>query len=187
VWGARERAAASVCGAFEIDQAAGTRTKMHDLPRSACDGDRAASPDGKYIVRKEAKHLVLDDSKDGSRHALKDFRVVTGWNWSPDSRWLAVVDGGRLILVDALNPSGRHRSLGSNHASSFLAWSPDSQRILLSNETQFSCSLFLYFGSLQVIDVLTGKRAEVKGSHCEISGGWVGWVNRMMIVPQSMR
>jgi hypothetical protein len=106
---------------------------------------------------------------------LPDFGSWTSdGSWSPDGKWLAAVSGGKVILIDAMNPS-HHRSLGAA-GDAGLVWSPDSKYLLLQR-SQLSCGLLSMSESLEALEVGTGKRTMIKSSHCEVYAGWHGWVD----------
>ncbi|HVO99089.1 MAG TPA: hypothetical protein VMT15_13520 [Bryobacteraceae bacterium] len=85
---------------------------------------------------------------------------------------VAAFRDGSVVLVDV--KTSRLRKIG--RASGLIGWSPDSRKLLVS-KSQLSCMAYLYFESLAVIDLETGKENIIKSSHCNIAGGWVGWLD----------
>jgi len=165
------------CGAFEIDPDAGTSRALH----VGTDGGGTlgpVSPDGKRVLCHQGNQLNLLDLGTGIAHPL---RADLKWeSWSPDGRWIAAIsDTGRIVLIDATDTS-RRRSLGSSGHGP-VCWSPDS-KFLLRVKSQLRCTLTLYFESLNLFNVESGRRRVIKSSRCEIIGGQVGWVD-----PESVR
>lgn len=128
------------------------------------------------------KELSLVDLETGAVQAIRGVKssdLTLGiWSgevtWSPDGRWIAVILGGRIVLIDATDTSRRKKLRSSGSA--VVIWSPDSKHLLLSI-SQWSCIAYLFFESLEVIDIETGKRRVIKSSHCEVGGGWPGWLD----------
>lgn len=172
----RKKQANWECGVFEIDPVAGAARPLRTLEgfsqsygEVSPDGTRALLTEGNFLSHAPIRLSVVTLAT-GSAEAIKG---ASSGSWSPDGRWLAVLRNKRLELLDATTLV-RHKNLGS--ADALGVWSPDSKHILLL-KSQFSCMLTLYFESLAILDVETGKRRLVKGSHCEVSGGWYGWVD----------
>jgi hypothetical protein len=172
------------CGSFEIDPTAGTSRTLRSGTSPGCGGAGGpVSPDGKKAVGYKGKELGIVDLQTGAVQAvngvsagnLPDFGSWTSdGSWSPDGKWLAAVSGGKVILIDAMNPS-HHRSLGAA-GDAGLVWSPDSKYLLLQR-SQLSCGLLSMSESLEALEVGTGKRTMIKSSHCEVYAGWHGWVD----------
>ncbi len=129
------------------------------------------SPDGKRAVATHEGQLKLIDVVKGTVENLGDaFFLAT---WSPDGRWLAVLENGehgRAILLDATTMI-RKRVLGNSN----LDWSPDS-RYLLGMKERAGCGP--YNGTLQTINVETGERTTIKSSECQVNRATTGWVSR---------
>ena len=68
----------------------------------------------------------------------------------------------------------QERILGSTT----LIWSPDS-RYLLNKKFNLGCGLSGLggVGTLEVVDVGTGKRTEVESSSCAVDRNTIGWVS----------
>jgi len=171
------------CGTFEIDTDAGTvRTLLIGAYPRCGGGGGAISPDGRRVLGYTAEGLSFVDLPAGRVQAIEGVRsndlTWGSWSsevtWSPDGRWItAILDKGRIVLIDATDTS-RRRNLGSS-AGIPVIWSPDSKHLLLS-KSQGSCSAYLYFESLEVIDIESGRRSVIKGSHCEVGPGWLAWL-----------
>ena len=175
------------CGVYEIDQNSETvRTLWRNgRPDWSCGGPM--SPTSRRMLRSTAKQLDLVDLESGSAQMLLKWKgrqppIPPGaWSssgvWSPDGHWISAVQDRGLILIDA-NDTSKRRKLGkSDHPG---LWSPDS-KYLLFTKSQFSCLPTLYFESLEVLNVQSGKRTMVKSAHCNITGGPVGWMDGSVI------
>jgi Tol biopolymer transport system component len=93
--------------------------------------------------------------------------------WSPDGRWIAaILNYRRIVLIDATDMSRTRRDLGPTQDNQ-ARWSPDSKYLLLV-KGELRCGGEL--SSLEVIDVMTGKRSLIKSSHCQIVATSVGWM-----------
>jgi hypothetical protein len=91
---------------------------------------------------------------------------------------LALGRGNGIMLVD-LTEDFEHsspRKLGTA-GDSDVVWSPDSKYLLIRTSS-LSCKFTLYGESLEVIEVAAGKRMPVKSSHCQITAGAFGWMDR---------
>lgn len=157
-------------GAFEIDPDAGTRRPLRFA-------NGPISPDGKHALSNDGKHLSLVDLETGSTQPLGEGRRGS---WSPDGRWIAAAGFGRIVLIDANNPSHR-KKLGSSGVNNRLIWSPDSKHLLfVKQELRCSFPFLLPSGdseSLEVVDVETGKRHGIPSGHCAVTSSAVGWVD----------
>jgi hypothetical protein len=126
----------------------------------------SVSPDGRRAVGTRKGHLELIDVSRGTTEPLgSEFFLAA---WSPDGRWLAALEmgeDGRTILMDPANLM-RRRIIGHTE----LDWSPDS-RYLLGIK---GCSA--YYGTLEAVDVETGKRIPIKSSECKVNQATTGWV-----------
>jgi DNA-binding beta-propeller fold protein YncE len=177
------------CGTFEIDPDAGTFRILRAGKYPDCGGGGGAiSPDGKRLLSYEGEDSTVVELETGAVHVIRGIiRGIRGgpdqadviWyrraTWSPDGRWISVTPVDKeLVLIDATDTS-RRRTLGSSGGAP-VVWSPDSKYLLLS-KSESQCAPYLYFESLEVIDVETGKRTVIKSSHCEVGPGWAGWID----------
>jgi hypothetical protein len=185
--------ASGVCGIFEIDPVAGTMRTVDDGAYPLCGGGGGVvSPDGTRAVRHVHGSLQVTELSTGAVRQIPGFGTpaknneghpISAWDdamwmnrtrWSPDGRWISVVDENkRIVLVDSGNLAHR-KHLGSSFAGA--EWSPDS-RYLLVGKTEFRCALSLFFFSLEAIDVETGKRSKIAGSHCRVLTDALGWMD----------
>jgi WD40-like Beta Propeller Repeat len=157
-------------GAYEIDPDAGTHRPLRFAKGPIC-------PDGKHAVSNDGKHLSLVDLETGSTQPLGEGR---SGSWSPDGRWIATAGFGRIVLIDANNPSHR-KKLGSSGVDNHLIWSPDSKHLLFVKQEQRCNFLFLFqvddSESLEIVDVETGRRRAIPSGHCAVTSSAVGWVD----------
>ncbi len=171
------------CGDFEIDPDATVRTLVAG-PAFGCGGaGGVVSPDGKNALGQMGTELSVVDLQSGAARAIKGLKIGSGpsgviWpgatSWSPDGRWItATTDSNKTILIDAANTS-RRRTVAAGNAG--VIWSPDSKYLLYSRG-QFTCAQFLYFESLEILNVETGKRIVIKSSQCNVIDGFTGWVD----------
>jgi hypothetical protein len=173
------------CGTFEIDPDAGAfRILLVGAYPDCGGGGGAISPDGKRVLSYRDTELSVIDLETGTVEAIKGIagratqRHVT-WprtaSWSPDGRWISTVfDNGGIVLIETTDTSKR-RNLGSSGGAPII-WSPDSRYLLLSR-SESRCDQYVYFTSLESLDVETGRRRAIQSSRCEVGPGWVGWVD----------
>jgi hypothetical protein len=169
------------CGTYEIAPHSESPRKLLAGAFPDCGGGGGeVSPDGKRALGHSGGHLALIDVETGALQIIPGLKGLTRedvtWKgqavWSPDGKWIAAFHEGSVTLVEL--KTSRLRKLG--RASGLVGWSPDSTRLLVS-KSQFSCLPYLYSESLAVIDLQTGKESIIKSSHCNVSGGWAGWID----------
>jgi WD40 repeat protein len=125
------------------------------------------SPDGKRAVATHNEHVELIDVERGLAEPLQGELFIAAW--SPDGKWLAAVErgeNGNTILMDAKTLT-RQRNLGPSE----LDWSPDSHYLLGFKP----CGP--HSGTLEAIDVQSGKRTIIESSKCRINQATTGWVS----------
>ena len=163
-------------GIFEIYLDTGARRLLPVDEPSACGGEGGLlSPDGKRVVRASGKEARLIELRTGADRVIKGGGADTAWTWSPDGQWIAGIRNREIVLINS-DDTSRPRNLGAS-GDGGVQWSPDSKYLLL-RKSQLSCLPTLYGESLEVVSVETGKREPVTGSHCRISGGTFGWLDR---------
>ncbi len=170
---------------FKIDPDAETPRKLHTGAFPECGGGGGeVSPDGRQVLGYTGGDLCVIDLLSGTGKAVLGLKGLTRddvtWKgqvaWSPDGQWIAAALDHEIILIDAKNPSKRKR-LGSS-GDGRVVWSRDSKNLLLL-ASQARCFLtFGYFESLETLNIESGKRSVIKNSRCNISGGWIGWIDR---------
>jgi hypothetical protein len=173
VFSARRMAESSpACGIFELDLRSGMVRKI--VGNSTCEYPLSwvrlsLSPDTKRLVAFRKPRLELIDMEQGAIRSLGEEYIAGAW--SPDGKWLAVLERGgnnRTVLLDALSLT-RKRVFGTSN----VQWSPDSRFLLGVRSEQCTPEL----ASLVVIDVQNGKETILEGSHCKIDLNTTGWVN----------
>jgi hypothetical protein len=166
------------CGIFELTLASAAIRRV--VTASPCDPLNisshwlgiSVSPDGTRATAHRNHHLDLIDLVAGTvTQAPDDFLLGA---WSPDGKWLAAVKAGSnaTVLLDARTLEQR-RVIGMTD----LVWSPDS-RYLLAKNRQIPCGPEA--ATLQMVDVDTGKRIEIRASKCLIDRDTVGWVSEQV-------
>jgi hypothetical protein len=173
------------CGTFEIDPETGNvRTLLAGAYPDCGGGGGAISRDGKRALTYAGKELSVIELESGTarpikgvgvRLSLKDVTSSGKVTWSPDGAWISVIlDDNKILLIDSADGS-RRRNLGSSVGGP-LVWSPDSKYLLLA-KTQLRCASSLYFESLEVIEIATGRRTVIESSRCNLGAGWFGWID----------
>lgn len=167
------------CGAFEIDLSYGSfrELRIGDHPQCSVGGELTGpvSMDGRRVLSHQGNELDVLNLQTGLAYSLG--AGLSEGSWSPDGRWIAAWGAGRIVAIDADNAS--HRKDLGKCCDGGAHWSPDSKYLLLSKR-ELRCTLSLYFASLEVLDVETGKRTVIKSSRCN-TGGWVGWIDRRVL------
>jgi hypothetical protein len=171
------RAAKAECGTFKVDLNAGTMRSILSGPLPRCGGGGGAvSPDGMRMVRYSEGNLELTELESGAVRRIGGFGGGTKWDavrpeamdfaefdwmhrasWSPDGRWISVVDKRyRIVLIDAGN-FDRRRVLGAAVRFSSAAWSPDSKYLVVAEDNDL-----LRSGSIKAVNIETGKWMKIK-------------------------
>jgi hypothetical protein len=156
------------CGLYVISQPEGNARVVR--PRDPCSEYSAklsVSPDGASVLRTNGTGTEVVDLATGSARKIGTYKHAT---WSPDGKWLAVFGGGRLALLEATS-FRRVRALGRGY-DEYPTWSPDSRYLLVGWPLCDS-----YFFSLSALEVYTGRRSEIKSSHCAVSHQGYFWVS----------
>ncbi len=132
----------------------------------------SASPDGLRVAAMRHRTLEIIDLARRTTTALPANLMLGAW--SPDGRWLAAIDWkkDKTILMDAATLTPRRTLPESN-----VDWSPDSRYLLGTKKYDF---LFCgpYSGTLQAIDIETGKTTTIRSSRCKVNQATIGWVVR---------
>lgn len=162
----------SACGIFELKLPGG---EVRQVVRNAsCEYAHSwvrlsLSPDSKHLVAYRKPELEVIDLASGAVRSLSGSYIAGAW--SPDGKWLAVLNGGeghRTVLLDSMTFK-EERSFGETN----VEWSPDS-RFLLGARGQLCPP---YWSSLVAVDVHTGRETLVPGSRCKVNLNTIGWVS----------
>jgi hypothetical protein len=162
----------SRCGLYELSLASGDVHKILSNPDCKYTSSwysMGLSPDSRRIIAVREHRLELIDTETGAVQPLgNDFNYAA---WSPDGRWIAALDGNsdHTVLIDALTLKKRKTLPPSE-----VIWSPDSRHILAS-EPHARCPPD--FGTLELIDIDSGKASIIRSSTCQISMLVFGWIN----------
>jgi hypothetical protein len=156
-------------GLFALDIPAGivrTLIPQQDKNPKSSWGHLSLSPDAKRADATRNGRVEVIEMDHGSVQALVGAFFIGAW--SPDSKWLAVTEKGekgRTILLDAKTLM-RQRTPGPSE----LDWSPDSRYLLRFRPCD------AYSGTLEVIEVESGKRTSIESSKCQVNQATTGWV-----------
>jgi hypothetical protein len=165
-------------GVFQIDPRTASSRALPPGSPSPCGGSGGVlSPDGAQALVRGGKELGVKAMTTGAISEIKGASSGAQGSWSPDSRWVAVVRDGSATLVDTKDVTRRRRLGSIGHGP--LIWSPDSRYLLLRKST-FSCGFGNEGGSLEVVNVETGKRREIGSSHCGVTAGTLGWIDKTL-------
>jgi hypothetical protein len=163
-------------GIFELEIA--TQTVKALIPDDSPAGPRSGwrglslSPDGVEAAAVRNRRLEIVNLREGAIRSVKEGFAYGAW--SPDGKWIAAIDRQQRTLL--LDPSGLQetRDLGPT-GGTVVAWSPDSRYLLLWKEDR--CGVYSEsYGTLERVDLSTGKRSTVAGSACRIRQFTFGWV-----------
>jgi hypothetical protein len=167
------------CGVFEVRlPEAATRQVLaegcpsYDFGNSW--GSLSLSPGGDEAVAVRRGQLELIDVSSGTTRVIAN--GILEASWSPDGRWIAARRArGGTELIDSRG-QGKRRTL----AESEVRWSPDA-RYLLRVKGCHSPEAVNGVGTVQAVDVETGKQLTVESSRCTVDSGATGWVTRSAV------
>ena len=128
------------------------------------------SPDGRQAVAVRQDRLELIDVVRGTRQTLAHGVVKAAW--SPDGRWIAALNAHGETQLMRTNDYKVGRTL----AGSEVQWSPDSRYLIRVRP----CSVPVAsngVGTIEALDVTTGKSVEIGSSKCAIDNHSTGWVS----------
>jgi hypothetical protein len=175
------------CGLFEIAVSTGVARQVlaadcndqwlwRDLTLSP-EGNRAVASYGNTVADPDHNyHLDLIDLAHGT---TKSLAYLDRASWSPDGKWIAAIEWKRkrLILLDA-NDLSHRRDLGFTVRA---AWSPDSRYLVVWTWHILKCGIGIDVeppGSLEVLEVASGKRSLIRSSQCQVIVGHpIGWMS----------
>jgi hypothetical protein len=161
------------CGMFELTLASGKVRKI--LSNSDCKyksswSGISLSPDGEQVIAVRERRLELVNLETGAVRSLGEGFYLA--SWSPDGLWIAALEFGgrsRTILMDTTSFSKRRELPDAE-----VIWSPDS-RYLVAVRLPARCGG--YRGTIQLIDIESGKTSTLQNSVCKVNHSIIGWVN----------
>jgi Tol biopolymer transport system component len=161
------------CGIFELDPEARNVRRIFKGELPACGA--AISPNGRRAARSTGNRLSIVDLDTGIVHPIGEGLRAPAW--SPNGRWIAAIRGSSnarsVVLIDTGNMQ-RWRSLGRTNDSQ-AQWSPDSKCLLIAKPETLRCGPDLW--SLEMVDVETGTRRDVRSARCRIFQNSAGWLD----------
>lgn len=168
------------CGTYEINPKAGTMQAVLAGPLPDCGGGGGVvSPDGHRIVKYRDGGLDVKELRGGEvrridgfaknkpEHGMAEFPAMDfsefNWmwraGWSPDGRWISMVDKkSGIVVIDADN-FDRWKHLGRTTAYEAV-WSPDSKYLLVAGDDPL-----LTWGSSKAVNVNTSKWIKIRNPH----------------------
>ena len=161
------------CGLYELILASGELNKI--IGNTSCHyksswNSISFSPDGYRLIAVREHRLELIDLETRTIKSLGDgfFHAA----WSPDGRWIAALEyegKNQSVLIDT-SDFNKRRKLPSSEG----IWAPDSHH-LLASRTRSRCPSD--FGTLELIDIESGKTSVIESSTCRVNRLVFGWVN----------
>jgi hypothetical protein len=181
VSGVRENQGAPECGLFSLDLTTRRVEQITGGTAPSCESGSSWSS--------------LSLSADGARGAgtagrgrvgvidVRGHRVEKVWPgvsaaWSPDGRWIVTTEPSSAMVMDLIAAADLSlvRKLGEA-GSVGPVWSPDSAHLLLWRSS-LSCGLAAgYAGSLDVLEVASGRTSTIQSSRCQVNLASTGWVD----------
>ena len=173
--------ASTQCGIFEAGITSDSVRKIALTEAPDCTYEDSwrnlsLSPDARFAVAERHGEIGLIDLAQGNVKSLGN-----GWQaaWSPDGKWIAISDHlseSDITLLSAGDLSVERRFAGGDTPG--LAWSPDSRYLLMWK----SCLLSLgYFGTLETVDIQSGRMQAIRSSRCAVNLTTEGWVSEDVI------
>jgi hypothetical protein len=130
------------------------------------------SPDSYQGIAVRGERLELFQASGGATRSIIANGIEKA-SWSPDGRWIAALDAhGRTQLIDASDLKIHRTLVGSE-----VEWSPDS-RYLLRIKPCASPAAVNGVGTVQAVDIATGKSLTISSSRCSVDNGSTGWLSR---------
>lgn len=163
------------CGVFQIHLPDGTLRQI--LGNEKCDEHSyenswtglSISPDTDQAVAVRRDRLELIDLKGGTSRIVTDATAKAAW--SPDGRWIAAVTTHRQTDLISTSDFMKKRTLAESEGQ----WSPDSKYLLRIKNCLFPIATN-GVGTVQALNIDTGKSVTVQSSHCAVDFNSTGWV-----------
>ena len=170
------------CGVFETRFADGSTRQVLDA------GDcrtynfehswtsLSLSPDSSQGIAVRADRLELFQISHANTRVIAD--GIEEASWSPDGQWIAALDvHGKTQLIDSVDFK-RKRTL----IESVVQWSPDSRYLLRIKPCSPPVAVN-GVGTVQALDIATGKSLTIESSRCTVDNGSTGWLSRSVLPP----
>jgi len=163
------------CGVFQIRLPEGTARQI--LRNEDCGAYRyedswkslSMSPNTGQAVAVRRNRLELIDIGNGTSRTVADGILKAAW--SPDGRWIAAVTTHERTELISTGDFRKKRTLAESEGQ----WSPDS-RYLLRIKSCFFPIAVNGVGTVQALDIDTGKSVTVESSRCAVDFFSTGWV-----------
>ena len=176
--GAKGNYPAGDCGVYEIHLPAGdirAAIETSDCRAGSPWRVLSLSPESTEVLISVNRRLALLDLSKGSISQIEG--ELSGGSFSPDGKWIAALQLGKIVLIDRTNIASRRDLGGVDDAE--VVWSPDS-RFLLHAVYRPACPTQNPL-ALETLDVRTGSRTLVKDSICNSgSSREIGWIRSDM-------
>jgi hypothetical protein len=163
------------CGVFQVRLPEPTAQPILETESCGADafagswGSLSISPGADYAVAVRRDRLELIDINNRSSRVLMD--KVLKATWSPDGNWIAAVTARGPTALISTGDFKIKRTVAETEGQ----WSPDSRYLLRVKGCLFPMA-DNSVGTIQALDVATGKSVSVKSSHCEVGFASTGWV-----------
>jgi len=171
------------CGIFEVRLADGATKQVLDAGNCGVYNfehswtSLSFSPDSYRGIAVRGERLELFQASEGATRSVIANGIEKA-TWSPDGRRIAALDvHGRTQLIDASDLKIERTLVGSE-----VEWSPDS-RYLLRIKPCSSPIAVNGVGTVQALDIATGRSLTISSSRCTVDNGSTGWLSRGAFPP----
>jgi WD40 repeat protein len=162
------------CGVFQVLLSEGSAREIIANPKCGYASgwlSLSLSPTGEQGVAIHDHRLVLINIVQRTVKSIGE--GYSAVSWSPDGHWIAALENRNLktVLLDTGEFSVR-RTLDNSE----VRWSPDSRYLLRVRPCRFSDS-----GTVEALDVASGKKITIKSSTCGVHQTTTGWVSKNIL------
>lgn len=165
------------CGIFEVRMPEGAIRPVLVLPTCGSNKDFADSPTS-ISLSPTADHLVairndvleLIGVENGTTQPIGEGFARA--SWSPDGRSIAALTRRDRTIIFDVSSWKKTKELPE----STVQWSPDSRYLLRIRWCRFPRAVNPV-GTIEILNVNTGKSVAVESSKCSVDSGAVGWVS----------
>lgn len=165
------------CGIFEVRLPEGAMRPVIVLPSCGSNEDFAhswtslsLSPTGDHLVAIRNDVLELLDTENGTSQRIGEGFVRA--SWSPDGRLIAALTRRNGTTIFDASSWKQRKGLPE----STVQWSPDSRSLLRIKWCRFPIAVN-GVGTIEILDVNSGKTVAVESSKCSVDSGALGWVS----------